>query len=488
MKGSEIPGHAYINSLYSTDKNIIITCSNGICKNKSIKLSSNNIYFIDGSDKTKIITCNSSSGCTSSTNASTSSVNANYIDGLDNTRTITCNTSGCISAKSKNFIIIITIIIIYTYCKFIYLFIYLLYIFYINMLYFILALIQCSDVTSSSQCKYNDNEGTSKSIDENNYCIYSDGRIYMSTDSECHIAYGDTDKTGIKIFKSSSSNNSSSLFTRSEDDTSDLLIYECHSTSCNQLISTFYLESTTTKLYKCDEIGICEDISSSFSVGHYQIGAPILSFSNSDLAYSNIINCSVENSPSSCSSVSIPNGYFIDKLNTDNVIHCNGEVCFSEIGTSVHGNVYIDIDFPGHIISCATSSCVSTSGLTPDGYAYIDASDNNSYSLITCTEYLCTKFDVSTQLSYNPLVYIDATTYTNIITCTYDDGCYSVRKALTNNNLYFINGFDITEVIKCDDLQCTIESRKNKFYLDGFDQNKIITCTTNGCFSTYSNI
>ena len=123
MKGSEIPGHAYINSLYSTDKNIIITCSNGICKNKSIKLSSNNIYFIDGSDKTKIITCNSSSGCTSSTNASTSSVNANYIDGLDNTRTITCNTSGCISAKSKNFIIIITIIIIYTYCKFIYLFI-----------------------------------------------------------------------------------------------------------------------------------------------------------------------------------------------------------------------------------------------------------------------------------------------------------------------------------------------------------------------------
>jgi len=328
-------------------------------------------------------------------------------------------------------------------------------------------------------------------MDENNYCIYSDGKIYKSTNNECEIAYGDTSKTGTQIYKNVESKKYS-LATPGVD-TSNLIIYECDSTSCRQLISTFYLESNQ-HLYKCNEIGLCHDISTSFSKGYYYIGAPILLSSPSKLAYSNVISCSTANIPSTCSLIPIPNGYFIDKLNTDNIINCDGEVCFSDIGTSVQGYVYIDIETPGNIISCSSSPCISTPGETSNGYVYIDASDSKRNSLIICIVGSCSVFNVSAQITYDKLAYIDATANTNIITCTYENGCYSTKQVVNNNNLYFIYALDITKIIKCGSSQCTIEnsgavstrSIENKFYLDGFDQSKMITCTTDGCFSSYS--
>jgi len=100
IKGSSLPGHAYINA-HDTTKRTIFTCSNGICSNKDMELSSSNIYFIDGFDNTKIIYCNSNDGCSSNAKPSTESVNVSYVDGLDNTRIITCTVSGCISSNGN---------------------------------------------------------------------------------------------------------------------------------------------------------------------------------------------------------------------------------------------------------------------------------------------------------------------------------------------------------------------------------------------------
>ena len=99
VKGSSLPGHAYIDS-NNPEKKSIITCSNGNCSNPTIGLTEANIYFIDGSDPTKIITCNSNNGCSSNTPTPTERLN--FVDGLASERSITCNTNGCISTIGKN--------------------------------------------------------------------------------------------------------------------------------------------------------------------------------------------------------------------------------------------------------------------------------------------------------------------------------------------------------------------------------------------------
>jgi len=146
----------------------------------------------------------------------------------------------------------------------------------------------CTSVESSTRCQY-DNDETITTIDHNNYYIYIDGKFYKSLENSCEIAYGDTDKKGTFLFTSRDNSYASAII---ETDKSNLLIYECHTTSCQQFLQTIYIYSTTNA-YACDIDGLCNEITEIFSTNYwyYLMGTPTLSKSYPYLQYSSLQKC-----------------------------------------------------------------------------------------------------------------------------------------------------------------------------------------------------
>jgi len=114
-KGSKIQGQGYIDITDTTNKTII-TCSNGKCisENKYPQFSSSFLNFIDANNVKNIINCYSSTVCTTSSNCSYFSFCKSidkcdsyengkklyFIDGNDNTKIITCTNDGCVAGES----------------------------------------------------------------------------------------------------------------------------------------------------------------------------------------------------------------------------------------------------------------------------------------------------------------------------------------------------------------------------------------------------
>jgi len=97
--GSSAPGHAYVDKDVSDGKNII-TCNDGVCvsTNKSSAFASTNLYFIDGGNPSKLITCdkNETTKCYSVVTTS-----GYYVDGIDSSKIITCTNNECLSTTCK---------------------------------------------------------------------------------------------------------------------------------------------------------------------------------------------------------------------------------------------------------------------------------------------------------------------------------------------------------------------------------------------------
>jgi len=287
----------------------------------------------------------------------------------------------------------------------------------------------CTSVESYTQCKY-DNNGTTTPINENNYCIYADGKIYKSLENSCEIAYGDTDKTGTFLFANSNNGYASAVI---GTDKSELLIYECNSTSCQQLLQTNYVYSTTNA-FACDIDGLCNDITENFRTDswYYLMGAPTLSKSYPYLRYSSLQKCIKDDSNNKITCVSgMIKGSFIDDNNHRNVITCSNNSCISTGGNITPGNAYIVGLNRKYVIICSDKYCNNYEGTTSSENYYIDAI--NSEYLITCTTNEC----VST---ITPGTFIDGTNKDsfNTITCTYD-GCISEpgKKEYKKNFFFF---------------------------------------------------
>jgi len=270
----------------------------------------------------------------------------------------------------------------------------------------------CTSVDPSTQCQYSNAE-TIKAIDNNKYCIYTNGKIYRSTDTACEIAYGDSDKTGTYIFKSNSNGYSAAVI---GTDINNLLIYECDTTSCKQLLQTNYLYSDTN-FYYCKNDGLCDDVTSKFGNNKwcYLMGAPTISKSYPYLQYTSLHLCEKSENKISC----IPNmidGSFRDDDNIKNIIICKENTCSSVGGNITTGHAYILSLNKKYVVICKINVCSYV--ITEAEQYYIDGT--NTQNLITCASDKCSSTNNSSG------TFIDATNSEslNTITCT-DDGCVS---------------------------------------------------------------
>jgi len=103
-------------------------------------------------------------------------------------------------------------------------------------------LTSCSKVDSTGPCSYKNSSGSEVALGENNYCIYTDNKIYLSKSNSCNEI---TEKA---IYFKPETTDTNSLYvsesfgmTSHEDYNSNGLIYLCNGT-CKQEYNSFYLD------------------------------------------------------------------------------------------------------------------------------------------------------------------------------------------------------------------------------------------------------
>jgi hypothetical protein len=251
--------------------------NSGACVSSDETGDGSSKYFINGADPQSLITCTNGGTCLS---ASALSDFGLYVDGTDNSYTINCSPvlGGCTSAK---------------------------------------ALSQCDEGTdTNTACKSN-----GSGLNNGYYISSENGMIYKSTASSC--TKQPDEKT--YVFELSST---PSYVDVGEGDGAAFKVYTCRNGVCTQLISSSYLESSTSTLYYCDENGDCTEVSNSVA-GFYLSGAPSIVPKQTYYTYTDLIKCTGTNVAENCGKGTLGKGYYINSDGTDgmSVLSCDGLTC-----------------------------------------------------------------------------------------------------------------------------------------------------------------
>ena len=162
-----------------------------------------------------------------------------------------------------------------------------------------IELTKCLKADSNAPCYYKNGSGSDAILGENKYCMFTDNKIYLSKSNACSAI---TDKA---IYLKS---NDDLLYSK-EDFGANIeqsygLIYRCDNT-CRQEISSLFKDETTNSIYSCNDNGLCYK-NQFISIGFY-----VSNYNATDSTYSELIQCTKEET-SSCNSVDIVPGYYVD--------------------------------------------------------------------------------------------------------------------------------------------------------------------------------
>lgn len=315
--GSQLQGHAYIDDSDPSSKSII-TCDEYGCTSEDVIKNlgaDKELYFIDATDPTYLITCKKNIGKCSSA-AVTSGI---YLDGTDssNVHSILCTTSGCISSKSMT---------------------------------------ECTVVTGTAPCKYKSN-GEEASLAEGHYCMKNDGHLYKTSTNCVAVSNANgsylikADGTGVELDTSYNGSDPG-------------IILSCASSVCVPVVSSYFLgpkvsgnNNKPTYMYECDANAQCNKVTT-IRAGIYVNGKPTVTATRSDLTYASLVKCT-GTEVSSCDTVTIvsidSDNYYIDIKNT--LIKCNSSVC-ERIDDPAHG-YYINTGdtTTNKYIQCSGNGC-----------------------------------------------------------------------------------------------------------------------------------
>lgn len=388
--GSQLQGHAYLDASEPSNK-YIITCSEYGCTSEDkIKnlAAGKELYFINGSNPTYLITCEKNKGSCSV--GEDPQVSGLFVDGTDssNGHTILCTSNGCISSKS---------------------------------------IVKCSDVSDeSAKCKY-DNNGTPADLAKDHYCIKEDSNIYYTvTDSSC----GDVED-GTYLFKS----DGTAVALDEEYTGNDAgIIFTCDSGECLPLISSHFLSpveegsgNKPTYMYECDAHAQCKKMTT-IKAEIYINGIPGIS-ATPGLTYSDLVQCTSAD-VSTCDSIDVSDSndnYYIDADST--LIKCNTSVCerieTPDLGFYVNAG---DTEVKKYI-QCGGNGCKAIAETN------FDCSLSSHIGQLTSEEKICIKEGGDGKKETPAIGDSDAVTGEYIYLIGYNSN--SIFKYFINQNTYF---------------------------------------------------
>lgn len=255
------------------------------------------------------------------------------------------------------------------------------------------SLTPCEKITSSASCTYIDSEdGSEYPVGENNYCISSNNKIYVSMTNSCTEV-----KEKKMIFTMDTTN---FLYKKGELGKDNGLLYECDNTSCHQIYmtepsnfyrakETFYYDEADQYLYRCGIEGECfiqYPSKNTFYLGNYNVTGEY---------YNQLIYCNYENGKN-CRYADIVDGHYIDGHSTSDktyLIQCSQGTCISiyEVNYDFY-YYYKDAANPKNIITCTPRGCSSNPGNI--GYYRDSGVENYSYSqIIKCDGTKCANIE-----------------------------------------------------------------------------------------------
>jgi len=315
----------------------------------------------------------------------------------------------------------------------------------------------CSDIESSSSCKYLNEQGEKKDLEDNFYCIFTDGKFYISSNNSCSKI---NDK---EILIKDNSN----LYKKGTIGEQNGLIFSCDDSKCTQYISSYYLFNDESNLYNCDNTGNCE-IVKSINKGFYLSGS-----TNHD----SLIYCREEDI-TSCDYYSIKPGYYVNASVFMGLIYCSSNECITfNSSTGIHTFYYLDGSNSANLIICNNSGCKSDKALP--GYYTNNGRQNTNDLLIHCKDEKCEV--VENKVGY----YLNAGKVDNksiLIKCT-ENYCNSINSI----SGYYLNSGSTDKsdrIIRCNESSCSTIEGNIGYYPNIARENyddRIIECSEKKC-------
>jgi len=373
------------------------------------------------------------------------------------------------------------------------------------------SLTPCAKISSSASCTYIDDEdGSENPVGENNYCIATDNKIYISNTNSCIEV-----KEKIMIF---TLDTDIFLYKKGVLGKDNGLLYVCDDTSCHQIFmtepsnyyrakETFYYDEENQYFYRCGIDGECfveYPSQNTFYLGNYNATGEY---------YNQLIHCNYENGKN-CKYVDIVDGYYIDGHSTRDktyLINCSQGSCISiyEVNYDFY-YYYKDASNPKNIITCNPGGCSSKpgnigyyrdSGVEPYSYSQIIKCDGTKCANIEhgkgyyiseglyryddkiliyrCSGYECSQVKYFSNDGY--FVNGDSSDPQKLIFNCQKDGCkyYDV-----NDYGYYENADSDTKsfggVFSCTKTKCTFDKDNRGFYWNAGRNNTdnyLISCS-----------
>lgn len=335
----------------------------------------------------------------------------------------------------------------------------------------------CSKVDSSGPCQYKNSSNNELALGENNYCIFTDNKIYLSKSSSCNTIvekaiYFKTDANSLYISEPLGKEEHS-------DNNYNGLIYTCDEV-CKQEYNTFYLDENSKSLYECYDSGYCrklQSVSTGFLLGNYNASDEISNYKIG--SYSQLIKCP-DGLPSNCMFVDISPGYYIDSHSSSNniyLIHCYEDKCVSDDMTNYDFYYYyLDASNSSNIITCTPKSCSSAPG--KDGYYFNSGADRyDGKSIIKCSDGTCTAITHGIGFYYSNGIYSIKTSNNALVyKCHNTDGCTNINYPSSEN--FYLNG-DVSDpnklIFNCNNKNCTYYEINEGYYVNADDGKNINT-------------
>ncbi|OUM63138.1 hypothetical protein PIROE2DRAFT_10405 [Piromyces sp. E2] len=532
----------FINADDSTRKSIMICNNNGCTAEDKCTDVIGKKYFIDGSDRTKIIICTGGGTCESNSHGGTDDNPTHYLD--PNKRVITCNESGCFNedAQIKG--------------------------------YFVNA-----DSTDKAANKHiiKCEAGTIKcSVQEDvTNCSGGMGSIRYTSDSDIKFCISGiaedshesiiTTNESYKYFDLGSGQGTKFPGNTDENDKivvkvgkgAAILMEQSGLQSCisndgnycgiDGLTVDSYCIHSNSKIYKAHGEG-CTIITGSENL----VGSHTLFF-NSDNKKVDVTGAALNIYGYRCEFQGSGQGYALNEcvqvrgfvIDNGNIVRCNGwrrEGCTittvdssattcideeaegdsNEAGTKICFGTSTSIDLPinsntiKHIAFAVENDANTVYGLIKGAVTVLSLSstyaelcdynsNNDSYfvnysnpssedakGIIKCGSTGCSTIVTGVTSTNTLAFYIDGEDNRKIITCTYNGECISTDECDgVTGKKYFIDSSDSSKIITCtggEEGYCTSGPHKGandkpKYFIDGSDAKKIITCNSEKCSS-----